>query len=232
MKFGLQFKKKVENNHSFHIVIKLILSSHSTMSSGLPKEKVPCDACTAMGMEEQFKRTMAANVGASNNKNESKFGQRLNNNNNNNSSSTTNTTTSSTNGVSSKDSSSSSSFWEMKQPPNLVKLGNSTWTLLHTMAAYYPENPTIEKKKDTQIFLDSLAKVYPCNVCADDFGEQLKKNPPKLDSQKQFSQWMCDVHNDINVQLGKPKFDCSQVDKRWKLFVRGHGNESSTSSKH
>jgi FAD-linked sulfhydryl oxidase len=177
----------------------------------LSKEKEACDACTAMGMEEQFKRTISFNL----NQQSQQSQQFTNKNNNNNNSNNKNYNKNNENGDF------KNGFWEMKPPPDVIKLGKNTWTLLHTMAAYYPERPTQERKKDTLTFLESLAKVYPCNVCANDFGEQMKTNPPKLESQKQFAEWMCDVHNDINVQLGKPKFDCSQVDKRWKLFVRG-----------
>jgi FAD-linked sulfhydryl oxidase len=110
-------------------------------------------------------------------------------------------------------------FWEMKAPPDNLQLGNSTWVLLHTMAAYYPETPSLEKKKDTEFFLKSFSKVYPCNYCASDFQEYLTTSPPALENQREFSQWMCKAHNDVNKKLGKPEFDCSLVDQRWKRFV-------------
>jgi len=33
---------------------------------------------------------------------------------------------------------------------------------------------------------------------------------------KEFAQWMCEAHNHVNRKLGKPDFDCSKVDQRWK----------------
>lgn len=51
-------------------------------------------------------------------------------------------------------------------------IGRSTWNLLHTMAAYYPDTPTQEVKDDCRIFFEKFAKLYPCKSCADHFREQ------------------------------------------------------------
>lgn len=45
---------------------------------------------------------------------------------------------------------------------------------------------------------------------------RLKTNQPDTSSRHSLSQWLCHLHNDINVRLGKPEFDCSRVDERWK----------------
>lgn len=45
---------------------------------------------------------------------------------------------------------------------------------------------------------------------------RLKTNQPDTRSRHALSQWLCHIHNDINVRLGKPEFDCSRVDERWK----------------
>jgi len=111
------------------------------------------------------------------------------------------------------------SFWEKKSPPDLIELGNSGWTLLHSIAAYYPNKPTKEKKQEMSHFLISFSKVFPCRDCAKDFDDILKKTPPKLDSQNEFSDWMCRAHNQVNVKLGKPEFDCSRVQERWKAIM-------------
>ena len=84
-------------------------------------------------------------------------------------------------------------YWGMDRPPNVAELGRSSWTLLHTMAAYYPQEPTTEKKTQTRTFLDVLSKLYPCSYCAKDFESWMKENPPQLDNQKNFSHWMCRV---------------------------------------
>lgn len=45
---------------------------------------------------------------------------------------------------------------------------------------------------------------------------RLKTNQPDTRSRHTLSQWLCGIHNDVNVRLGKPEFDCSRVDERWK----------------
>lgn len=45
---------------------------------------------------------------------------------------------------------------------------------------------------------------------------RLKTNQPDTSSGHALSQWFCRVHNDINIRLGKPEFDCSRVDERWR----------------
>jgi len=106
--------------------------------------------------------------------------------------------------------------WRMKSPPDITALGNGSWTLLHTMAAYYPQTPSEQQKRDTNTFLHAFANVFPCKFCAADFQQSIKQAPPLLDSQQSFSQWLCRAHNQVNVKLGKPEFDCQLVDKRWK----------------
>ena len=101
-------------------------------------------------------------------------------------------------------------------PLDKDELGSKTWAFLHTMAAYYPEKPTVVQKADMRTFFDVFSKFYPCNTCAEDLQEQLKLTPPRTESQHQLTQWLCSVHNEVNKKLGKPMFDCSLVDQRWR----------------
>ena len=64
-------------------------------------------------------------------------------------------------------------------PADRKVLGDSTWTLLHTMAAFYPEIPTDEQRHDMMQFITVLAKFYPCPHCAEDFQESVKNKPPR-----------------------------------------------------
>ncbi|PVU88935.1 hypothetical protein BB559_003493 [Furculomyces boomerangus] len=101
-------------------------------------------------------------------------------------------------------------------PPDSQELGRATWTFLHTMAAYYPETPTKQEKTHLQNFMTSFSWLYPCGVCADHLRQDMKKHPPPLESGEKFSKWLCDTHNKVNKQLGKPIFDCSKVFERWR----------------
>lgn len=45
---------------------------------------------------------------------------------------------------------------------------------------------------------------------------RLKIDPPKVESQEALSQWLCRMHNKVNVKLGKEIFDCKKVNERWR----------------
>ncbi|CAO1428953.1 unnamed protein product [Diamesa serratosioi] len=95
-------------------------------------------------------------------------------------------------------------------------LGKSTWGLLHTIAANYPEKPTPENQKDVSSFFSILSRLYPCEYCAKDLQVELVEIPPVTKSQEALSQWLCKLHNRVNIKIGKPEFDCSKVNQRWR----------------
>ena len=51
-------------------------------------------------------------------------------------------------------------------PEDSGSLGRAGWSLLHTMAAYYPAQPTQQNMSDMSTFLDSFSRLYPCDYCA------------------------------------------------------------------
>ena len=104
-------------------------------------------------------------------------------------------------------------------PPNVEELGRAGWTVLHSMAAYWPEKATESMQGNMSQFLKNFVKVYPCKVCADDFKGVMEQEPPEpfLKTRSDFTQWMCRSHNQVNQHLGKPLFDCNQADRRWNI---------------
>ncbi|KAG8857645.1 hypothetical protein FRB96_005663 [Tulasnella sp. 330] len=103
-------------------------------------------------------------------------------------------------------------------PPDVERLGRSTWTFLHTTAAYYPENPTARQRTDMLSLLRALPNLYPCSHCASHLQENLKEFPPDkfVVGRGPLSRWLCERHNDVNKRLGKVAFDCNKTDERWK----------------
>jgi FAD-linked sulfhydryl oxidase len=103
-------------------------------------------------------------------------------------------------------------------PADTAALGRSTWTFLHTTAAYYPVSAPIETQKQMTNLLSSLSLLYPCVPCADDFQEKVKENPPDVSGRYGLSRWLCERHNEVNEKLGKEVFGCDwgSLDKRWK----------------
>lgn len=94
-------------------------------------------------------------------------------------------------------------------------IGRATWTLLHTMAAHYPEAPSRRQRKDAKELMEIISRLYPCEECAYHFRQILKADPPQVASRKEFVQWLCKVHNTVNRSLNKPAFNCNLVDNRW-----------------
>ncbi|CAH1638916.1 unnamed protein product [Spodoptera littoralis] len=101
-------------------------------------------------------------------------------------------------------------------PLDKDELGTATWGFLHSMASYYPKNPTKKESEDMTKFFNIFAEFYPCEPCALDFQADLKKHPPRTESQDALAKWLCERHNTVNVKLGKPVFDCSKVHERWR----------------
>mmetsp|Transcript_100158 Transcript_100158/g.287738 ORF Transcript_100158/g.287738 Transcript_100158/m.287738 type:complete len:167 (-) Transcript_100158:241-741(-) len=103
-------------------------------------------------------------------------------------------------------------------PPRSAELGRSSWKLLHSMAAWYPEEPSNEDQRQMKGFFQALATFYPCSWCAEDFQQEIKKTPPATESRKDLCLWLCDQHNRVNQKLGKPLFDCTMtnLDERWR----------------
>lgn len=101
-------------------------------------------------------------------------------------------------------------------PVDRQALGRNTWSLLHTIAARYPNKPSIEQKRHMHEFIALIGSLYPCRDCAIEFQKDIKDLPPQVDSQQELSQWFCKVHNLVNKRLRKPEFDCSKIDERWR----------------
>mmetsp|Transcript_25962 Transcript_25962/g.36589 ORF Transcript_25962/g.36589 Transcript_25962/m.36589 type:complete len:177 (-) Transcript_25962:78-608(-) len=107
---------------------------------------------------------------------------------------------------------------EKECPPKSAELGKSSWTLLHTMAAWYPDHPSENDKQYMSNFMEALARFYPCTWCAHDFQENLKKKPVEVSNRKDLSMWLCEQHNLVNEKLGKPVLKCNikNLDERWR----------------
>lgn len=101
-------------------------------------------------------------------------------------------------------------------PPDSQQLGASTWTFLHTMASYYPDQPDANHQKAAGTLLNALSELYPCSYCAKHMRSELMKNPARVESRGELERWMCDLHNEVNERLGKPLFDCTRVRERWR----------------
>jgi FAD-linked sulfhydryl oxidase len=103
-------------------------------------------------------------------------------------------------------------------PADTALLGRSTWTFLHTTAAYYPLKAPISSQRNMRALLGSLATLYPCAPCAEDFRGDMALNPPDVSGREGLMRWLCERHNEVNAKLGKEVFACEvkSLDERWK----------------
>lgn len=88
-------------------------------------------------------------------------------------------------------------------------LGRATWTLLHAVAASYPDKPSRDQKKAAAELVGALAKLYPCAECADHLRGHLAARPLDASSGPALRAWACALHNDVNADLGKPVASCA-----------------------
>ena len=103
-------------------------------------------------------------------------------------------------------------------PPDREELGRHSWTLLHTLAAYFPTAPTPAQSQAALGFIRAVGMLYPCRHCAEDFARGLEEHPPTAGSREELSLWVCHAHNRVNDLLGKPVFPCTlaKLDARWR----------------
>ena len=125
-------------------------------------------------------------------------------------------------------------------PPDREELGRHTWTLLHTTAAYFPDEPTSAQKAAAIDFVTSLSALYPCDHCASDFRSEISRSPPEcvcfittlhiiptffcsVTNRESFSLWMCRQHNAVSKKIHKPLFDCTleKLDRRYRSGEKG-----------
>lgn len=106
---------------------------------------------------------------------------------------------------------------EIGYPPSKKEVGNSGWTMIHSVAANFPPQPSESDKYYAQMFLKSISKLYPCKRCRSHFDRYISSYPPDLSSRDALVLWACAAHNDVNRRNGKPEFPCEMpaLDQKW-----------------
>ncbi|AYV78956.1 MAG: putative FAD-linked sulfhydryl oxidase [Edafosvirus sp.] len=85
--------------------------------------------------------------------------------------------------------------------------GYHTWNFMHYITLSYSENPTEEEMNDIKNFFLLIPKVLPCEKCRKNFILNLQKyplTPQILQSKHQLILWLINMHNEVNIELGKP----------------------------
>lgn len=80
--------------------------------------------------------------------------------------------------------------------------GPILWGSLHSRTREYSCNKDEEKR-----WLNIFHTWIPCGKCKSHWAELLKKNPPELSTKEKYVQWAIDMHNQVNLSLGKPIYE-------------------------
>lgn len=98
--------------------------------------------------------------------------------------------------------------------PNVF--GPPAWKFLHNISYNYPQKPDEEYKKACKSFLLSLPRLLPCLQCGIHYEKyMLEQDLDKVaSSREEFFKYFYDLHNMVNLRLGKPFFP---LDKALKM---------------
>lgn len=96
--------------------------------------------------------------------------------------------------------------------------GKHFWYTIHFIALSYPENPSELDKNDYRFFYNSLYKVLPCTLCAENYKIHLGVMPLTTDMlkhNKSLFEWTVKMHNLVNIELNKQTWTLSQA---WNYY--------------
>lgn len=93
------------------------------------------------------------------------------------------------------------------------------WTTMHIVSLGASATPSKEDQEGIRSFYESLQVVIPCPICRQHYKQALKTMPPRLQTRAELVEWVYDIHNYINEQLGKPQYS-------WEAFITNMQNLS------
>ena len=101
--------------------------------------------------------------------------------------------------------------------------GPKAWSFIHHVAMAYPEHPTEEDKHNYKNFYENIKNVLPCKECASNYEKNLERKPidSALVGNQELFKWTIDIHNMVNVELGKRKYSYEEV---FKDYLKDNGN--------
>jgi len=106
--------------------------------------------------------------------------------------------------------------------------GPHAWIFLHSITMNYPKNPSEQDKHVYFKFFKSLENVLPCEKCAYNYSNNLKKLPiePALENRDKLIRWLIGIHNEVNRETGKPPYTYEQVIDEYDYKMKHLDNDS------
>ena len=91
--------------------------------------------------------------------------------------------------------------------------GPQLWYVLHIISMSYPKEPTEYIKRAYHDFYSNLKDVLPCEICRKHYSKFIMEYPitPHLDTRENLVKWVIQIHNFVNLELGKPVMDVETV---------------------
>ncbi len=99
--------------------------------------------------------------------------------------------------------------------------GKHLWYSIHLIALAYPEKPTNEEKRHYQAFFENLHEVLPCYKCSINYLKHLNEIPittKVLSNTDNLFRWTVDIHNLVNVELGKEQWKYDEAIEYYRNF--------------
>lgn len=86
--------------------------------------------------------------------------------------------------------------------------GSTLWKYLHLLSISYIDNLSKKEKDSYKLFLISLGKTLPCNICSKHYLEYMndKTIDKCLQNKISFIKTIWDLHNQVNKRLNKPQY--------------------------
>jgi len=91
--------------------------------------------------------------------------------------------------------------------------GPYLWYILHIISFNYPVQPSYADKRIYHDFYVNFKDLIPCSNCRKHYEQNLHINPitPALDTRADLVKWVIDMHNLVNISLGKPTMTVQEV---------------------
>ena len=105
--------------------------------------------------------------------------------------------------------------------------GSGAWLFLHSITMNYPKEPTDQDKQIYVKFFKDLQDIIPCEKCGYNYGRHLKDYPIEkaLETRETMIQWLIQIHNEVNKELGYPIYTYDQVMEEYKYKMIHTGSD-------
>lgn len=100
---------------------------------------------------------------------------------------------------------------------HLSRYAPQVWDTIHAFAFAYPDEPNEEIQKHAVQFYESIAHLFPCEICREHFKEMFYNPKLKIQTQSReaLSQWTVRLHNIVNERLGKKIVSFEEMERKW-----------------